>query len=120
MNWQANLPTNARWRIISGFIQFVTVAGGVNREVGVDIISAGNLVYEWFSPQTVIPATAAALTYAPVFLAPFADPVRVLICIPKDVFLVGVAFIGSNTISMAGGDAYQGVNLLVEEWLDNV
>jgi hypothetical protein len=123
-NWSVSVPANARWRVRSIGALLTTSATVINRQVGLHIAVGGNIVFTG-AASVAIPANTPAVVTA-VALNPFAplDTTRIYLPLPPDLYLTGasglVQTISSEATNLQAGDQWSSINLLVEEWLDNI
>jgi hypothetical protein len=123
-DWTITLPANTRWRIRTVFAQLLTSATVVNRNVSLAISGTANfaLILGALATQTA----GQQIQYTGLGLPPTAQASTALagLPLPPDLVLASTTGsghqLGSNTTAMQAGDQWSQINMLVEEWLDNV
>lgn len=122
--WQQNVPVNARWRVRGVQSTFTTSGTAGNRFPGITVLVGGNTVWTSYCLAAVIASTTQLVVAGS--LTPYTSGVTTvsMLGLPPDLVISGVTgfqmLIQSLTSGMLAGDAYTGIALLVEEWLDNV
>lgn len=123
-DWIQTVPVNARWRVRSWTALLTTSASAGNRNVqSVLNVSLGT---SFQLPAAVsIPASTSAVVTAS-GLSPYTGALTtsVAVPLPPDCVLSGVSGslmqLGTITAGLLAGDQWSAINLLIEEWLDNV
>jgi hypothetical protein len=123
LDWSVGVPLNARWRHIATLADFQTVAGGVARQVAININPAGGFVWELFAPGTQAGGITTAYhlsAQSAIYTAATATMTTMLVPLPPDLVLLAGGVISSQTTGILANDQWFQINILVEEWLDNV
>lgn len=117
--WSVTVPTNARWRLFTAYVNFLTDATAANREVILTIDDGANLLFE--ATSTFNHTASLNVSYA------FARNVQRgssttanLVNVPiPDMILMGGYRVRSQTVNMQGGDNFTAPRLCVEEWIED-
>lgn len=118
--WSITLPANTRWKVISILASLATSAAVANRTPGVFVQSAGALIWQAMPQGAVAAAQVANASYSSTPTQNAASPLFLNNALPSPCYLSGTARLGSQTLNIDAADQYGAINLLVEEWLDNV
>jgi hypothetical protein len=115
-----NIPTNVRWKVLGFLATFQPSAVVANRIIVIAVISAGFGC--WTGPPTQGVPASIPVTYTAGMgvVAPATSPRNVNGPLPNDMILVPVGDIHTSTLNIDPGDQYSNVQMVVEEWLDNV
>jgi hypothetical protein len=115
-----SVPTNARWRIITFQVTFVTDATPGTRTPRLEFVEPGAIIWVvpppfQFGPGVNVTIAAGAIP-VPVLagIGNYAWP------IPPDLILLAGANCSTATLGIGPGDVWQNGSFLIEEWLDNV
>jgi hypothetical protein len=123
-DWNFPVPTNARWRVISGDAQLVTGAAVANRQVELQVLAVAQIVYT--GPSIVNQVATTTVLYSWTGLGPYTpiNAQRAILPIPPGLYLSanagGAQSLASNTVNIQGADLWGAQALGVEEWLENV
>ena len=119
--WSANVPTNARWRIISAQAFFVTDATVGNRSLEVQIFSGAARVWESGASAVVPPSSTYYHTVAPIDFPQYPSVTPgVNSPIPPDMIVLAGGQVIADATPLGAFDSYFLPKIYVEEWLDNV
>lgn len=113
------VPTNARWRLRSTLVSFVTSAVAGNRvpvltinDGSADVVRAGLYTTIAASQTTIITWGSFGASYGP-------SATGVVTVFPSDVWLQGGWIVKTVTAGLDAGDNYAAPQLLVEEWIED-
>jgi hypothetical protein len=118
--WATQVPINARWKLTHGYAQFTTGAPAGNRTPGIIIFNGGFANFIGFGENNIGPGTVANVGYSSVRNAPAGLTSSAWAPMPIDTVTLGFNVIQSRTLGLNAADSYAGVQIGVEEWLDNV
>jgi hypothetical protein len=113
------VPSNARWHILTWEVIVTTAAGGPNRILSLAFPNSN--VTATFCYATVSQAPSTTVRYVGAPIAPYVipDPSLVFVPLPNIGTAVGGSFVQSDTENLAAGDQIGGMLLGYEEWIDN-
>jgi hypothetical protein len=123
-DWSAVVPTNTRWRVISFFAQFQTSATVATRAVSLAVTGGGQFVFVGSAIATQL--ASLINDYSGAQLTPYTPGLATILTlpIPPNLYLSqlsgGTNSVASQTNNLQAGDQWSNINVLVEEWLDNV
>jgi hypothetical protein len=123
LDWTVAVPLNARWRHIATLADLQTAGGGVARQVGINVNPAGAFVWTLFAPGTQAGGITTAYhlsAQSAIYTAATATMTTMLVPLPPELVLLAGGSISSQTTGILAGDQWFQINVLVEEWLDNV
>lgn len=113
-------PTNARWKIHSLITKLTTSAVVAARTVHLQVTSSGLASY--FAPAANNQPAATACTYGastfPAYLSPAAT--LGMLSLPVDLIMLGIDNVIVGALALDVGDQFNFLQIMVEEWLDNV
>lgn len=119
-----NSANNQRIKIRSVLIPFVASAAVANRQVEIEILHNTNIVMRLSAPANITAGQTAFVNLLP--LDPYVGILTndFIIPIPLELafggFTGGVGTLQSVTTGIQAGDQWGSLNMLVEEWLENV
>ncbi|HEV3059065.1 MAG TPA: hypothetical protein VGY48_12515 [Vicinamibacterales bacterium] len=119
VDWFVQVPTGARWQVLSLFAQITCGAGGGNRAPAFAIGASG-------SEFVIIPATVIVtggnvgsfIWSVGIGYAVAALNVATATGIPNDLPVPAGQFVATKTLNLAGNDQWFTVRLIVREWLE--
>jgi hypothetical protein len=118
------LPLNVRWRIRAAQAKLTTSATAGNRLVHVNISGVTSVF--WTAGALVSQAASLGYTYDFAGITPYTpnDPLYNVVPIPADCVVTQNSALNWTFATFTGGilagDQWTALNILVEEWLDNV
>lgn len=120
IDFDFQIPANARWAPISWTGLLSTSAAASNRGVSMMCVSGGLQVFR--SAATGVQVASTQQEYDAARLAPYTpySGAPMLMAIPPGLVLSPLGTVGSDTVGLLIGDNWSSVHLQVEEWLDNV
>lgn len=118
--WVFTVPTNARWRPITGYAALNTSGAVSNRQPGLLISSGVTHVFVGWGQVNETATTANIIGYHSTYNTPAFTPFSAWAPLPADMILLGGYFLQSFTGGLDAADQYSDIAFSVEEWLDNV
>lgn len=124
LEFQVNVPANARWRVQCLNYNFLTSGVAGNRIPSLTVQSSAGTEFQSGLLAVVVATTNVQINAAA--LTPYVNafPGQVMLEIPTSLFLGNNAlqsmFLKTLTSGILAGDNYTAITVLVEEWLDNV
>jgi hypothetical protein len=124
VDWSVNVPLNTRWRVRSWVARLTCSAAAANRQPQAQVIQGGNSV--WLGQPIANIVASAIVNIAAGGLTPIVsvNANGYMLPLPPDLLLTGNATfaqsLGTATTGIQAGDQWSAIQLLVEEWLDNV
>jgi hypothetical protein len=119
-DWSIALPTNARWRILSGLSTLQTSSTVANRAIEVLLHAGGNDIWAGLANQNVVASTFALVDFGAAVNSSVILTTKVSVPLPNDTRLIAPGSVHSTTGALQAADQWGQQFLLVEEWLDNV
>lgn len=113
------VPTNARWRLISIFLELVTDATVANRTVTLLVDDGANTLSSVSASAAQTATQTRQYSAYPGGGAPRLDSTVFYLPTPPGIMLMGGFRIRTTTANRAAGDNYGAPQLLVEEWIED-
>jgi hypothetical protein len=113
------VPTNARWRLMAVFVQFVADANVANRNPFLIIDDGATTLLEIGSSTSITAGQTINLNYGAVGGNAAPGSNGHVISIPPDLYLMGGFRIRTATTSIQAGDNFGAPQLWVEEWIED-
>lgn len=113
-------PNNALWKIRGAFFNLLTSAVVGNRYVQINQTSMGGFCTQTLASQLVTANLSVEFGASPFPNTSTLRPVVANIPIVPDIIMRPGNLFRIASVIMDAGDQFQGINLAVEEWLENV
>lgn len=123
-DWTITVPNNARWRVIAFFGTLIAAVAVANRLVAIQLF--GGLGVAYTGPAIVFQTAGQTIGYSAASVTPntTASTAFAQLPLPEMLYLSGVPTITQSitsiTTNIQAADQWNGLSLLLEEWLDNV
>lgn len=124
VDWSVQPPTNARWRIVSWSGLFVASATVANRQVAAFVSSVPGS--PWIAGPLANITAGQSANVSAAGITPYVSVLGqiIMLPLPPQLILTNGAVVlqtmGVQTVGLQVGDQWTNINLLIEEWLDNV
>lgn len=117
-DWTVTIPTNARWRFMSGAAQLVTSAAVANRVTEFNPNDSVPATMGIGTPNQTVPASQTVqICYSPSVPTAVAN-ITDVVCLATPVVSLAGYVLKSRSTNLQAADQYSNVNLEVEEWIE--
>lgn len=113
------VPTNARWKLRTVTVSFVTDANVASRDVNLIVDDGTNTIIKIGTTSSQTAGTTRQITWADLGFAPGSLTNGISPAFPPDVLLLQAYRVRTSTNAIQVGDNYGAPQLLVEEWLED-